>query len=188
MRISRSGSPGRGGNYRNVGHGHQPTGSHYASRSSHFVSHTSYGDQQTPYISSARPATTSHHAMEHKALKSRTRCNCCGRLGHWWQECLDRDRSHPIRASLADALPMHNSSSLDDFSLFLSHMSALDVEAGSYEAQYHGSPEPQLSSDSSSTPNIISRAYMASEVITSFDIQNSCIAESGANKHMSHDV
>ena len=127
MRISRSGNPGRTGNYRNVGRGYQPTASHYTSRSSHPMSHTSYGDQKIPYIPSARLTTTSHHAMELKALKSRIRCNYCGRLGHWWQECMDRDHGRLIKASLADALPMHHSYFPNDFSLFLSYMSTLDV-------------------------------------------------------------
>lgn len=80
--------------------------------------------------------------MELKFLESRARCNCCGRLGHCWQECPDRDHSRSIRASLADALPMHHSSCPDDSSHFPSHMYALDIEAGSYEAHSHGSLEP----------------------------------------------
>ena len=77
---------------------------------------------------------------------------------------------------------MHHSSSPDDFSYFSSHMSALDIEAGSYEAHNHGSLEPHLSPDSSFAPDIISQAYMTLEVITSFDIHNPWIADSGANK------
>lgn len=132
MRINRSGSPGQSSSSRNAGRGYQPTGSQYTSRSPHPVPRTSYGDRQTPYISSATPATTSHRAMELRVLKSRTRCNCCGRLGHWWQECPDRDHRRPIRASLAEALPLHHSSSSDDYSHFSSQMSALDIEDSSY--------------------------------------------------------
>lgn len=40
-------------------------------------------------------------------------------------------------------------------SLFSSHMSALDIKAGSYQTQYHGSPEPHLSPNSFLTPDII---------------------------------
>ena len=90
LRLHSSGSSGQPGNSRNVGRGYQPTGAQYNTRFSNSVARTSYGDRQTPYISSSS-ALNSHRAMELKALKSRTRCNCCGRLGHWWQECPDRE-------------------------------------------------------------------------------------------------
>lgn len=83
MRLHSSGSSGQPGNSRNVGRGYQPTGSQYNSRFSKSVARTSYGDRQTPYNSSVSSAPNSHRAMELKVLKSRIRCNCCGRLGHW---------------------------------------------------------------------------------------------------------
>lgn len=134
MHINRSvGSLGQSGYYRNEGRGYQPIGSQYTFRSSHPVSCTSYGDRHT-HILFARPTTSSHCAMEVKVRKSTTRCNYCGRIGHWWQECLDRHHGRPIRAHPADALPLHHSSSPDDFSHFSSYISALDIKSGSHQA------------------------------------------------------
>lgn len=53
---------------------------------------------------------------------------------------------------------------------------------------HRNQPKSHLSSDSSHTPNIISRVFMASKVITYFDIKNLWIVECGANKHMSHNL
>ena len=188
MRLHSSGSSGQPDNSQNVGRGYQPTGSQYNSRFSNPVARTSYGDRLTPYISSVSSAPNSRRAMELKVLKSRTRCNCCGRLGHWWQKCLDREH-RPIRASLAEALPTHHSSPPDDLSHFTSHLSALDIDDSSYDANFTDSQfslDPQFSTESSSTPETITKAYMTSDSLPSFDIQNSWIADSGANKHMSH--
>ena len=83
---------------------------------------------------------------------------------------------------------MHHSYYHDDLFLVSSHISALDIEDNSYEAHYDGSHEPHLSPDYFFTHDTISRVYMAVEVITSFDIQNSWIVDNGANKHMSHNL
>ena len=74
----------------------------------------------------------------------------------------------------------------DDFPQFTSHLSALDLEDSSYEAHFTDPELSQLSPESSSTPETITKSYMTSDSLTSFDIQNSWIADSGANKHMSH--
>ena len=153
-------------------------GSH--SRSYHPTSapHTSYGDRQTP-----RHSSHSLRTMELAALKARTRCNCCGRIGHWWQECPDRHRGPPhrsTRASFAEAIFAHHSSS-EEF----------DVNTESYEPPSHEllPYDYDLSYDSSYYPDVISRAYMVSDPsLSSSDIQNLWIADSGANKHMSHNL
>ena len=184
MRLHSSGSSSQRGSSCNVGRGYQPTSSQYNSRFSHPTARTSYGDKRTPYNPSVNTTPNSHRALELKALKSRTRCNCCGRLGHRWQECPDKEQ-RPLRASLAEALPPYPSSP-DDLT---PHLSALDIDDGSYDPNFTDSQssfDPQFSTESSSIPETITKAYMTSDSLLSFDIQNSWIADSGANKHMSH--
>ena len=82
MRLSRSGSFASQSNSRTSGRGYHPTGPQYHSRFSPSISRTSYGDRQTPYHPSAHSSPNSHRAQELQALKARTCCNCCGRLGH----------------------------------------------------------------------------------------------------------
>ena len=118
--------------------------------------------------------------MELQALKARTRCNCCGRLGHWWRECPDREH-RPLKASLADAQSSYSSDEIT------SHMSTLEVADNTFEQNFFDSP---LSVDNSfsteSLPDTVTKSYMATDCISSIDIENSWIADSGANKHMSH--
>ena len=68
------------------------------------------------------------------------------------------------------------------------HMSVLDIADGSHEPTYTDSShlDSQLPSELSFTLDVITKSYMASDSLSSFDIQNSWIADSGANKHMSH--
>ena len=101
LRHHSSGSSSQHGSSRHAGRGYQPTGSQYNSRFSNSATRTSYGDRQSSYNPSVTNPQNSHRALELKALKLRTRCNCCGRLGHWWQECPDRDQL-PLRATLAE--------------------------------------------------------------------------------------
>ena len=74
----------------NTGTGYQPTGSNYQAprpRGNMFPQ-TSFGDKQPPYnprlMSSRRDA-------EIAELKARSRCNKCGRYGHWWEDCNVQD-------------------------------------------------------------------------------------------------
>ena len=183
-RQPRSGSSTSHGNTRHPGRSYHPTGSQYASRFSPSTTRTSYGDRQTPYQPSLHSPSPSHRAQELQALKSRTRCNCCGRLGHWWQECPDKDK-RPLRANLAEASIPNLSSSAD----LTTHLSVLDIEDGSYEPPYTDSSsslDPQFSPESSFNSDTITKAYMTYDSLSSLDIQNSWIADSGANKHMSH--
>ena len=156
---------------------YNPTGSQYTSRFSHPVPRTSYGDRQSPYTSTA----PSHRALELQALKARTRCNCCGRLGHWWQECPDREH-RPLRASFAEVLPYSSSEDLS------SNLSTLDISDGSIEPFFSDSQfsDNDFSNESHSISDTITKAYMTTDHSSSFDIENSWIADSGANKHMSH--
>ena len=174
-RHTSSGSSHPHNHSRNSGR-YQPTGSQYQSRISNPVPRTSYGDRQTPYNSTVN----SHRTMELQALKARTRCNCCGRLGHWWQECPDRDQ-RPLRASLAEA---HSSYSPDELT---SNMSTVDITDETSEPNFFDS---QLSVDNpfphESLPDAVTKSYMATDSFSSLDIENSWIADSGANKHMSH--
>ena len=184
MRLPRSGSSTSHGSSRNFGRGYQPTSSQYNSRFSPSVGRTSYGDRQTPYHSSVHSTSNSHRAQELQVLKSRTRCNCCGRLGHWWQECPDREQ-RPLCASLAEATQPYPSSP-DGLT---SQFSAFDIVDGSYDSNFSDSQssyDPQFSSESSFSSDTITKAYMTSDSLSSFDIQNSWITDSGANKHMSH--
>ena len=183
LRSPNSGSSHISGPSRLPGRGYQPTGSQYNSRSSHNLPRPSPVDHQTPYLSSSGSTHNSHRAIELRNLKSRTRCNCCGRIGHWWQECPEREQSRPTRASLAEAFPMPQNSFSDDFPTFTSHLSALDLEDHSPDAQFE---DTQFHSGSSATPDTITKAYMTSDNLSSLDIQNSWIADNGANKHMSH--
>ena len=170
-----SGSSHQHGHSRNNSR-YQPTGSQYNSRLSNPVPRTSYGDRQSPYNSTV----TSHRAMELQALKACTRCNCCGRLGHWWQECPDRDH-RPLRASLVDAQSSYSSDELT------SHMSALDVTGDTFGHNFFDST---ISDDNPYStellPDTVTKSYMAIDSLSSIDIENSWIADSGANKHMSH--
>ena len=183
MRPSHSGSSIFSGHSRPNSRGYHPTGPQYNQRPSHQVTRTPYADRQTPYPPSAGSTNNSHRAMELRILKSRTRCNCCGRLGHWWQECPERESGRPTRASLAEAFPMPTSTFTDDFH---SHFSSLDLHDSSPDAEFPDSQFSHLSSGSSFTPDHITKAYMTSYTLSSLDIQNSWIADSGANKHMSH--
>ena len=184
MRLPNSGSSTSHGTSRNGGRGYQPTGSQYNSRFSNSVTRTSYGDRQPPYNPSVHSTVNSHRVQELQALKSRTRCNCSGRLGHWWQECLDREQ-RPLRARLAEASQPYPSS-LDDIT---PHLSALEIDNGFSDPPFTDSTssfEPQFSTDSPSSLETITRCYMTSDSLHSLDIENSWIADSGANKHMSH--
>ena len=78
---------------------------------------------------------------------------------------------------------MPQNSFSDDFPTFTSHLSALDLEDHSPDAQFE---DTQFHSGSSAAPDTLTKAYMTSHNLSSLDIQNSWIADSGANKHMSH--
>ena len=186
MRFTNSGSSTSSGSSRNLGRGYHPTGNQYNPRHSNSMSRPSYSDRQSPYIPSSISAHNSHRASELRNLKSRTRCNCCGRLGHWWQECPEREHQRPTRASLAEAFHMPDSSSTEELSPFTSCFSALHLEDTSSDDHFTDLQSFPFSTDSSSTSETITKAYMTSDNLSSLDIQNSWIADSGANKHMSH--
>ena len=184
LRLSRSGSSASQGTSRHPGRGYHPTGPQYNSRFSSSNGRTSYDDRQTPYHPAVQTSHPSHRAQELQALKARTRCNCCGRLGHWWQECPDRD-NRPLRASLAEAFTPY-SPPLDNIS---SQMSTLELTEDSQalpSTDFSSPLDTHFSSESSFIPDTITKSYMASDGSSSFDIQHSWIADSGANKHMSH--
>ena len=81
---------------------------------------------------------------------------------------------------------MPDSSSTDDLSSFTSCFSAMDLDDTSLTDNFNDHHSFPYSTDSSSTSEIITKSYMASDNLSSVDIQNSWIADSGANKHMSH--
>ena len=105
-----SGSSRPSVNPRSLGRGYQPSASQYNNRSQQSIPRPPYSDRQTPYNPSSGSTSNSPRATELRLLKSRTRCNCCGRIGHWWQECPDREPSHPTRATFAEAFPMPQTS------------------------------------------------------------------------------
>ena len=183
MRLQNSGSPHTPSNSCNLGRGYHPTGNQYQTRSSLSGSRFFHEDRQSPYPSSSH---NSQRATELRILKSRTRCNCCGRLGHWWQECPDREQSRPTRARLAEAFPLSNPPSSADFSPLVSQFSNMDLAANLSDDVFTDYQSSPILSDPSSDFESITKAYMMTDNPSSIDIQNSWIADSGANKHMSH--
>ena len=65
-------------------------------------------------------------------------------------------------------------------------MSALGIDDGLYDTANLTSFDSQFSEDSSSISETVTKSYMASDSPIPIDIQNSWIADSGANKHMTH--
>jgi hypothetical protein len=62
---------------------------------------TSFGNRQTPYPRNTISDHRGKQAMEIAKLNRHTRCNSCGELGHWWQECYNDSTRSQSRAYYA---------------------------------------------------------------------------------------
>lgn len=184
----------------NTGTGYQPTGSNYQAprpRGNMFPQ-TSFGDKQPPYnprlMSSRRDA-------EIAELKARSRCNKCGRYGHWWEDCNVQDIPAHIQRRQARA----HFAEVDEPELihhtvpqpveFIPEVESYPNPGYTDQESFYDSENPsdhysldfQADHQTDFTDDI-TRAFMANHISFESHLSDIWIADSGANNHVTHNL
>jgi hypothetical protein len=216
--VSGSSQSGSSGGLPNRGRGYHPTGRGYyappqrqpprSTIPSHLLGEHSYPHSAPPLVRNMRP--------ELIELKKCTCCNCCGCYGHWWQECPKlftpkkryflqskqrQAQGEPTRVYHVDSGGLSSQHPTNPMSVHNDHadhlQESLDQEFFE-DSLEHLQPEehydqlnyeqPDDSESFSMPSDYISRAYMAVSSLAPIHLTDVWIADSGANRHMTHNA